>query len=1011
MPQTQVNFGANGSSGQRWGPSPYSDGIGLPRGRTMANGSRAVYITHVGAYVVAHYSSYRNVTLRLGAASTGNIVLPVSNIANQFTGWHGTNWWLVDGGSTRFTADSGPWGIGYNYGGGGTTWELNQQRSVGGTISGAYLYVEAPSEPRNVSAQPTGSAGEARVYFSGPADDGGTGITDYVVQWATNTSFTANVGTTTNVSGNQLITGLLPTTYYFRVFARNAVTNGAGTWGPPSAVVSAQVATVPNQVTGVTLAAGPDLAHVTWTAPGNGGAAIQRYELQVATNTGYTTGLQSFNLDANTRSKTVTGLAPGTLHYARVRAVNPVGAGSYSSNASGTTDPRTYQQGVNMASVMVSGGIQVEVRSNGATTPTLTLGYSTLTGGTTFTAIGQLPVGTTAGTFKFNANLDGLAIAADADGSIFVVGADGADPTWLLVRRYARTGTTTWTQQGAVSVDWGNGEPFRQFGVEWVPGTGQAGFPTLFVMGRRAGQTGSGNLAYATLRAVNIAASNTTNLVVQSGGDPNWLNVPGSTGDANGSKVDVSAMVANSTRLAIGANGFAVVDVVNGAISGVSKSGDSLNITTDKMRIVPISNAQFVRITESAGKLAAYFLSPSGQTIGQVDVPSSYAQGGFSDNWDAWFNREAQVVTINYVADDSGRKLEQVQISPSTYTLFTPTVLTTTLGATSSVNSQVRVPHGVVDERKLVVTSASNAAGAQSLGAFVNTTGNVPPTAPSLNSKTVFDGNTAQTFTWVFGDPNMVDNQSAYELEIYRTDTGASVYDSGKVVSTTSSMNLAAGAIADNLSYRWQVRTWDTLDSVGNFSNFSTFETSDAGTVAVTSPASDNPVSDLNYQDITWSYTNTGTATQSRYRVVVKNHATGEVLQDFGWRVGSQTTFRVTNLRTDLEQRVEVQVESTKGLLSTVGTRRLTPSFGLPMEPTFILESFDGFNQVVVTNPTPLGSRPEVISNEVYKRKTGSGDDFIRVARVGYNGTFRDFGVASKTSYDYFVRGVSEDVM
>lgn len=1010
MPQQQANFGALSQVG-RWGPSPYSDGIGLPSGRTMANGSRAVYITHVGAYVVAHYSSYRNVTLRLGAASTGNIVLPVSNSANIFTGWHGVNWWLVQGGTTRFTADSGTWGIGYGYGGGGQTVELNGSRVVGGTIAGAYLYVEAPSEPRNVSAQPTGTAGQVNVYFSGPADDGGTGITDYVVQWATDAGFTQNVGTTTNVSGAQTINGLQPTTYYFRVFARNAVTNGAGTWGPPSGTVSAQVATVPAQVTGASLTPGPDLVHVAWTAPGNGGAAITKYELQLATNNTFTTGLQTLTLDSSARSKTIVDLAPATAYYGRVRAVNPVGNGAYSATVSGTTEARTFQQGVNMASVMVSDGVQVEVRSSGATTPVLTLGYSTVTGGTTFTNIGVLPVNGGPGTFKFNANLDGLALAADADGNIFVVGSDAADPRWVLVRRYARTASTTWLQQGAVSVYLGAGEPLRQWAAEVVPGTGPTGFPTLFVMGRRAGTTGSGNLVYATMRVTNIAASSTDNLAVQQGSDPNWLPVPGSTGTPNGSKVDVTAMVANSTRLAIGANGFAVVDVVNGAVSGVSKSADSTTLSTDKMRVVPISNAQFVRIHSAAGVLRLYFLSPSGSTIGQTDVPSAYAQSGFTNNWDAFFDRQAQVVTINYVADDSGRKLEQVQVSPATYTLFTPSVLSTTLGAVSSVNSQVRLPHGVVDERKVVVTSASNAAGVQSLGVFSNTTGNVPPTAPSLNSKTVFDGNTAQTFTWVFGDPNMVDAQSAYEMEFYRTDTGASVLATGKVVSTDPSRTLASAALADNLPYRWRVRTYDLLDAVGSWSNYSTFETSDAGTVAITSPASDNPVSDTNYQDVVWSYTNTGTATQSRYRVVVKNHATGDVLQDFGWRVGSQNNFRVTNLRTDLEQRVEVQVESTKGLQSTVGTRRLTPSFGLPMTPTFILEAFDGFNQVVVTNPTPSGSRPEVITNEVWKRKTGSGDAFNRVAKVPYNGTYRDFSVASNAQYDYFVRGVSEDVM
>jgi hypothetical protein len=91
-----------------------------------------------------------------------------------------------------------------------------------------------------VPAAPTGLTATA-VFPDGvnlswvAPDNGGTPITNYLIQAATNASFTT--GLTSQNSGTSLITGvgsLLPaTTYYFRVFAQSL----AGT-GPASAVYS-----------------------------------------------------------------------------------------------------------------------------------------------------------------------------------------------------------------------------------------------------------------------------------------------------------------------------------------------------------------------------------------------------------------------------------------------------------------------------------------------------------------------------------------------------------------------------------------------------------------------------------------------------------------------------------------------------------------------------------------------------------------------------------------------------
>ncbi|SFF47205.1 Ca2+-binding protein, RTX toxin-related [Actinoplanes philippinensis] len=79
---------------------------------------------------------------------------------------------------------------------------------------------------------------------------------------------------------------------------------------------------------------------VRWTAPAdNGGSPIQRYEIQVLTGNGRQVG-DLRTAPAGAAVQTVNGLADGTLYRFRVRAVNALGAGSWSATST-TVTPRT----------------------------------------------------------------------------------------------------------------------------------------------------------------------------------------------------------------------------------------------------------------------------------------------------------------------------------------------------------------------------------------------------------------------------------------------------------------------------------------------------------------------------------------------------------------------------------------------------------------------------------------------------------------------------------------------
>ena len=206
------------------------------------------------------------------------------------------------------------------------------QRGV--SLTGAVFTLEAPvvvTVPGAPTAV-TGIAGNEQVDVSwtAPGDDGGSAITDYIVEYRVGDTgddweaFDDGESTTTSATVTGLTNG---TAYTFRVAAVNE--EGDGPFSAPSEPVTP--ATVPDAPTAVTGVAGNGQVVVSWEAPDNtGGSAITDYIVQYRTgNTGddwtpFADGVPT------TTSATVTGLTNGTAYTFRVAAVNAVGTGDFS---------------------------------------------------------------------------------------------------------------------------------------------------------------------------------------------------------------------------------------------------------------------------------------------------------------------------------------------------------------------------------------------------------------------------------------------------------------------------------------------------------------------------------------------------------------------------------------------------------------------------------------------------------------------------------------------------------
>ncbi len=228
--------------------------------------------------------------------------------------------------------------------------------SVGYTVSQT---ANPPAQTNLLSATPDDRS--VVLTWSVP-DSRGSAITAYTLEATspTGATVTATVQTADVQAGPDVGTlraSLIGLTndieYTVRVFASNAIGNGAPS---ESMLATPKVASVPTAPEGLTALAGDGGAEVSWTAPtSDGGRAVTGYLVTATPSTG-----TQITATVSGLSTSLTGLTNGTEYAVSVRATNEVGTGPATAPVTVTPRPVTVPS-VPLAMAVSAGDTSVAV--------------------------------------------------------------------------------------------------------------------------------------------------------------------------------------------------------------------------------------------------------------------------------------------------------------------------------------------------------------------------------------------------------------------------------------------------------------------------------------------------------------------------------------------------------------------------------------------------------------------------------------------------------------------------
>lgn len=247
------------------------------------------------------------------------------------------------------------------------------------------------------------------------------------------------------------------------------------------------------------------------------------------------------------------------------------------------------------------------------------------------------------------------------------------------------------------------------------------------------------------------------------------------------------------------------------------------------------------------------------------------------------------------------------------------------------------------------------------------------PTWVNTDSGSARDVAATLLLDWIFRDDDPGDTQKDYAL---RKQEGAGSFEYWRASDSTwqaAEVKNASGTTAVTLPTSWGVdadpnhsywvKTWDQGDVASVYSAALIYTPSALVAPTITAPTAAQV---LTGQTLTVTWT---VAQQTAYRLRV--FTGGVAVYDSGFVQSAVTSVLVPyNLIDNTAWQVQLNTKNNEGLASATVTRDFTTNFVEPAIPDMTMTPVpaSGIITVVLNNPTPVGSEPAVLSQDLYRR-------------------------------------------
>lgn len=271
---------------------------------------------------------------------------------------------------------------------------------------------------------------------------------------------------------------------------------------------------------------------------------------------------------------------------------------------------------------------------------------------------------------------------------------------------------------------------------------------------------------------------------------------------------------------------------------------------------------------------------------------------------------------------------------------------------------------------------------------------NVAPTMPTNLSPTgsIIDRTKTQRLTWKHNDD---DAQSKAVIE-WRLQ-GTTLWNTATSIGAEQGYYIDANTFPTG-QIEWRVRTYDQQSLISPYSSIAVFSSAEP----TTAPTFMLPTSPVNISRpvIKWSGVE-----QASYQVLIED-ALGATVWDTGEIIsGNKAITSGIDLLNGGTYKIKLRIKDSSGLFSTFVDTTVVISYTPPPKPnvsTFINQA--GI-QFAIDNPTPSGTEPNLLANEIYKQID---DSWVRIA-TNIISIYTDYALASKEAAKYRIRALGEN--